>query len=43
VLLFNEVINPGELWHRFADDFSDDLQASAQRESGDRDLTLTTK
>jgi hypothetical protein len=29
VLLFNEVINPGELWHRFADDLSNDLQARA--------------
>jgi hypothetical protein len=29
VLLFNKVINPGELWHRFADDLSDDLQARA--------------
>jgi hypothetical protein len=27
VLPFNEVINPRELWHRFADDLSDDLQA----------------
>jgi hypothetical protein len=43
VLLFNEVINLGELWHRFADDLSDDLQARARRESGDRDLTLTTE
>jgi hypothetical protein len=43
VLLFNEVINPRELWHRFADDLSDDLQARARRESGDRDLTLTTE
>jgi hypothetical protein len=41
VLLFNEVINLGELWHYFADDLSDDLQASVRRESGDRDLTLT--
>jgi hypothetical protein len=41
VLLFNEVINLGELWHRFADDLSDDLQARARRESGDCDLTLT--
>ncbi len=43
VLLFNEVINLGELWHRFADDLSDDLQARARRESGDPDLTLTTE
>ncbi len=43
VLLFNEVINLGELWHRFADDLSDDLQARARRESRDRDLTLTTE
>ncbi len=43
VLLFNEVINLGELWHRFVDDLSDDLQARARRESGDRDLTLTTE
>jgi hypothetical protein len=43
VLLFNEVINLGELWHRFADDLSDDLQARTRRESRDRDLTLTTE
>ncbi len=43
VLLFNEVINLGELWHHFADDLSDDLQARARRESRDRDLTLTTE
>jgi primosomal protein N' len=43
VLLFNEVINLGELWHHFVDDLSDDLQARARRESGDRDLTLTTE
>jgi hypothetical protein len=43
MLLFNEVINLGELWHRFADDLSDDLQVRARRESGDHDLTLTTE
>jgi hypothetical protein len=43
VLLFNKVINPGELWHRFVDDLSDDLQARNRCESGDRDLTLTTE
>ncbi|KAH8939712.1 hypothetical protein BDL97_15G050400 [Sphagnum fallax] len=43
VLLFNEVINRGELWHRFVDDLFDDLQARARRESRDRDLMLTTE
>jgi hypothetical protein len=43
VLLFNKVINPGELWHRFANDVSDDLQARARCEYGDRDLMLTTE
>ncbi len=41
VFLFNKMINPGELWHRFVDDLSDDFQARAQCESGDCDLTLT--
>jgi hypothetical protein len=41
ILLFNKMINPRELWHRFADDLSNDLQVRARREYGDRDLTLT--
>jgi hypothetical protein len=43
MLLFNQVINPRELWHRFVDDLSNDLQARARRESRDRDLMLTTE